>query len=44
MAVDFRRVYAAVLDGWLGIPSREVLGKPYEPLDIFRGAAAARRF
>jgi len=33
---DFRRVYAALLDGWLGVSSREVLGATYEPLAIVR--------
>lgn len=32
---DFRRVYAAVLDNWLGIASREVLRAAYEPLQLF---------
>ena len=27
---DFRQVYAAVLDQWLGVPSETVLGKRYE--------------
>ncbi len=31
---DFRRVYATVLDRWLGFESRPVLGKQYQPLDI----------
>lgn len=31
---DFRRVYATVLDKWLGFDSRPVLGGEYEPLDI----------
>ncbi|MHC4330690.1 MAG: DUF1501 domain-containing protein [Planctomycetota bacterium] len=31
---DFRRVYATVLDRWLGFDSRSVLDKQYEPLDI----------
>ncbi|MHC4629118.1 MAG: DUF1501 domain-containing protein, partial [Planctomycetota bacterium] len=31
---DFRRVYATVLDRWLGFDSRRVLGKQYEPLDV----------
>lgn len=31
---DFRRVYATVLDRWLGFESRPVLGRQYEPLDI----------
>jgi len=35
---DFRRVYATVLDGWLGIDSKVVLGEKYEPLDVFKGA------
>lgn len=34
---DFRQVYAAVLDGWLGVPSRQVLGQAYQPANIFRG-------
>ncbi len=31
---DFRRVYATVLDRWLGFESRSVLGKQFEPLDM----------
>ena len=31
---DFRRVYATVLDRWLGFESRPVLGQPFEILDI----------
>jgi uncharacterized protein (DUF1501 family) len=31
---DFRRVYATVLDRWLGFESKPVLGKQFEPLDI----------
>lgn len=31
---DFRRVYATVLDRWLGCPSRDVLGDTFEPLDV----------
>jgi uncharacterized protein (DUF1501 family) len=31
---DFRRVYATVLDRWLGFESRSVLGGQFEPLDI----------
>jgi uncharacterized protein (DUF1501 family) len=33
---DFRQVYAAVLDRWLGVPSRQVLGQEFRPVDIFR--------
>jgi hypothetical protein len=36
MGVDFRRVYAAVLDGWLGLPSRAALGGEFKPLPLFR--------
>ena len=31
---DFRRVYATVLDRWLGFESEPVLGGRFEPLDI----------
>jgi len=33
---DFRQVYAAVLDQWLGVSSKEVLGQEYKPVDIFK--------
>jgi uncharacterized protein (DUF1501 family) len=33
---DFRQVYAAILDHWLGVPSRQVLGQEFRPLDLFR--------
>ncbi len=32
---DYRRVYATALEKWLGFDSRFVLGRDYEPLDIF---------
>ena len=32
---DFRRVYATVLDRWLGLDSTAILGQRYEPLDLF---------
>jgi len=32
---DVRRVYATVLDRWLGLDSAAVLGGRYEPLDLF---------
>ncbi len=35
-AVDFRRVYATVLDRWLGVPHREVLGASFEPMGVLR--------
>jgi uncharacterized protein (DUF1501 family) len=31
---DFRRVYANVLDSWLGADSEKVLGGKYEPLGL----------
>ena len=33
---DFRQVYAAVLDRWLGVPSRQILGQEFAPAEIFR--------
>ena len=33
---DFRQVYAGVLDRWLGAPSRDILGKSFAPLSLFR--------
>jgi len=34
---DFRRVYASVLDQWLGVASKDVLGGSYTPVEIFKG-------
>jgi uncharacterized protein (DUF1501 family) len=36
VGIDFRRVYATVLDRWLGLPSREALGGAFEPLLLFK--------
>jgi uncharacterized protein (DUF1501 family) len=33
-AIDFRRVYATILDRWLGCPSRPVLGAEFPHLDL----------
>ncbi len=33
---DFRQVYAAVLDEWLGVPSKEVLGQEFKPVQVFK--------
>ena len=33
-AVDFRRIYAALLDRWLGVDAKSVLGSSFEPLDV----------
>jgi uncharacterized protein (DUF1501 family) len=35
---DFRRVYATLLDGWLGCKSVEVLGDKFEPLPLLKKA------
>ena len=34
-AIDFRRVYAAVLENWLGIEAKPVVGAGFEPLGVF---------
>jgi uncharacterized protein (DUF1501 family) len=36
MTVDFRRVYAGLLEDWLGVPARTVLGGDHERLALFR--------
>lgn len=33
---DFRQVYAAVLDQWLGVSSKEVLGSTFKPVDVLK--------
>ncbi|MBX9628807.1 MAG: DUF1501 domain-containing protein [Gemmataceae bacterium] len=35
-STDFRRVYAAVLDRWLGVDSKAVVGAGFDPLDVFK--------
>jgi len=35
MAVDFRRIYATLLEDWLGLASKEALGGAFEPLPLF---------
>ncbi len=35
-AIDFRQVYATVLDQWLGVSSEKVLGQKYAAVDLFR--------
>lgn len=34
---DFRQVYAAILDRWLGVSSKEVLGATFAPVEAFKG-------
>jgi uncharacterized protein (DUF1501 family) len=36
MSLDFRRVYATVLETWLGLPSPAALGGAFERLPLFR--------
>jgi uncharacterized protein (DUF1501 family) len=38
---DFRRVYATLLDQWLGVESRRVLGAAFEPLALIDKAKPA---
>ena len=35
--IDFRRIYASVLEDWLGLPSNESLGGAFKPLPLFKG-------
>lgn len=34
MTLDFRRIYATLLDQWLKCPSEQVLGSKFEPLPL----------
>jgi uncharacterized protein (DUF1501 family) len=36
-SIDFRRVYATLIDRWLGVPAETVLGQRFEPLSIVQG-------
>jgi uncharacterized protein (DUF1501 family) len=33
---DFRQVYAAVLEGWLGVASKDVLGQEFKHVEVFK--------
>ena len=33
--VDYRQVYATVLEDWLGVPSQSVLGDSFPKLELF---------
>jgi uncharacterized protein (DUF1501 family) len=35
-AVDFRRVYATLLENWLGCPASPIVGNGFPPLELFR--------
>jgi uncharacterized protein (DUF1501 family) len=32
---DFRQVYAAVLEQWLGVASKDVIGDGFKPVEVF---------
>ena len=34
--VDFRQVYASLIDGWLGVDAARVLGQTFAPIGMFR--------
>ena len=36
MAIDFRRVYATVLENWLGLPAKDALGGDFKTMPLFR--------
>ncbi len=36
VGLDFRRVYATVLEEWLGLPAKPTLGETFERLPLFR--------
>jgi uncharacterized protein (DUF1501 family) len=36
-SIDFRRVYATLIDQWLGVPVEAVLGQRFEPLSMLQG-------
>jgi uncharacterized protein (DUF1501 family) len=36
VSTDFRRVYAGLLEDWLGLPSQAALGSRFEPMSLFR--------
>jgi uncharacterized protein (DUF1501 family) len=33
--IDFRQVYAAILEKWLGVASKDVLGSGFKPVELF---------
>lgn len=33
-AIDFRQLYATVIERWFGVPSQEILGAKYEPIGL----------
>jgi uncharacterized protein (DUF1501 family) len=39
--VDFRKAYATILERWLGVDSKQVLGRGWEQFDLFEAPGAA---
>ena len=35
---DFRRVYATMLERWLGLPAAPIVGEGFAPLDLLKPA------
>ncbi|QEL18197.1 DUF1501 domain-containing protein [Limnoglobus roseus] len=35
-STDFRQIYAAVLEKWLGVDPKPILGEKFKPLDVFK--------
>jgi uncharacterized protein (DUF1501 family) len=38
---DFRQVYASILDSWLGVSSKDVLGEKFKAVDVLKGSVKA---
>jgi hypothetical protein len=36
MAIDFRQVYATILDQWLDVRPQQILLEQFQPLPIFK--------
>jgi uncharacterized protein (DUF1501 family) len=39
-AIDFRAVYATILENWLGLASEPILGKRFESLNLLKSSTA----
>ncbi len=39
-AVDFRAVYATIIENWLGLPSEPILGKKFDTLNLLKSRTA----
>jgi uncharacterized protein (DUF1501 family) len=36
MTTDFRQVYATALDGWLNVPSQDILGSRFQAIPFIK--------